>query len=159
MLIRSSGAAGRAKISFVTPPQRQLFNRSPQPPPASAKRTSAISFTAPLRQLFSRSPTEAQRTKISFTAQRYANRRVCDPTADRSLIGIYKNLLITQPILVQAVQSGLLMAIGDLIAQTFFEGTPFLKVDFIRTGKFFALGLCFVVSICVLTGGVDSYYF
>lgn len=64
-----------------------------------------------------------------------------------TLASRYRNLLKTRPILVQAVQAGLLMGTGDLIAQAYIEKTPLPEVNYVRSCKFFALGLIFVVSI------------
>ncbi|CAH1954105.1 unnamed protein product [Acanthoscelides obtectus] len=45
---------------------------------------------------------------------------------------------------VQALQTGVLMGVGDAIAQTFVEKAPGKKYDPRRTGKFFLLGVGFV---------------
>lgn len=57
----------------------------------------------------------------------------------------YKHLLKTRPFLLQAVQAGVLMGAGDFLAQTYIEKTPVKDVNYMRTFRFFALGLVFVV--------------
>lgn len=58
----------------------------------------------------------------------------------------YKQTLNKRPLLVQAIQSGLLMGAGDFIAQTLFEGKISLKeLNFIRTVQFFVIGFVVVV--------------
>lgn len=65
----------------------------------------------------------------------------------KSPISNYNNLLKRKPILVGAVQAGVLMGAGDFVAQYVIEGTPLNRVDYIRSAKFFCLGLFFVVTI------------
>lgn len=77
-------------------------------------------------------------TKIHFTATRFQS---------TSLSGRYQNLLKTRPFLLQAVQAGVLMGAGDFIAQAYVEKTPVKDVNYMRTFRFFALGLVYVVSI------------
>lgn len=57
----------------------------------------------------------------------------------------YKRLLSRHPILTQSVQTGLLMASGDVIAQKIIEKK--YKLEYLRTAQFFALGTLTVVSI------------
>lgn len=61
----------------------------------------------------------------------------------------YQHLLKTRPFLLQAVQAGVLMGAGDFLAQTYIEKTPVKDVNYMRTFRFFALGLVFVVSLIV----------
>lgn len=65
----------------------------------------------------------------------------------KSPISYYNNLLKKRPILVGAIQAGVLMGAGDFVAQHLIEGTPLRQVDYVRSMKFFCLGLFFVVSI------------
>lgn len=62
-----------------------------------------------------------------------------------SISARYRHLLKTRPFLLQAVQAGVLMGAGDFIAQAYIEGTPVKDVNYMRTVRFFALGLVFVV--------------
>ncbi|GAB0097414.1 Mpv17-like protein [Sergentomyia squamirostris] len=52
----------------------------------------------------------------------------------------YQKTLTKYPLLTQSIQTGILMASGDLIAQTFVEKTNINKLDYLRTGQFFAIG-------------------
>ncbi|XP_059611248.1 protein Mpv17 [Phlebotomus argentipes] len=60
----------------------------------------------------------------------------------RQLSSGYQKALAKYPLLTQSVQTGILMASGDLIAQTVVEKTSINKLDYLRTGQFFAIGLC-----------------
>ncbi|XP_050101196.1 protein Mpv17 [Anopheles aquasalis] len=59
-----------------------------------------------------------------------------------SLSSLYKRALVRYPVLVQSVQSGLLMGAGDVIAQSFIERKDWKSFDGIRAAKFFAIGFC-----------------
>lgn len=63
-----------------------------------------------------------------------------------SQAGTSKNLLKVRPLLFQFLQAGTLMGAGDFIAQACFEKTPLQQIDYVRTTKFFCLGLLVVVS-------------
>lgn len=52
----------------------------------------------------------------------------------------YKNVLEKRPILVQSIQTGLLMGSGDLIAQKFIEKNDIKNIDWIRTSQFMGIG-------------------
>ena len=62
------------------------------------------------------------------------------------IVCIYKNLLRRHFVAVQAVQTGILMGTGDIIAQTVLENKPFQQIDKKRTLQFVGLGTLFVVS-------------
>ena len=55
-----------------------------------------------------------------------------------SLFRIYQRLLTSYPILMQSVQSGLLMGTGDVIAQKYVEKK--YDLDLVRTIKFGSIG-------------------
>ncbi|KAL3282233.1 hypothetical protein HHI36_005428 [Cryptolaemus montrouzieri] len=59
-------------------------------------------------------------------------------------IRTYKKLLQTYPLLVQSVQTGVLMGTGDMIAQGFIEGRSLKNLDTKRTITFCGLGTCLV---------------
>lgn len=61
-------------------------------------------------------------------------------------VGTTKNLPKIRPLLFQFLQAGTLMGAGDFIAQACFEKTPLQQIDYVRTTKFFCLGLVVVVS-------------
>ncbi|KAK9888520.1 hypothetical protein WA026_000771 [Henosepilachna vigintioctopunctata] len=61
-----------------------------------------------------------------------------------SLIKAYQKLLHTYPLLIQSGQTGVLMGLGDVIAQKFIEGKSFENHDMRRTFTFFGIGTCFV---------------
>lgn len=68
-----------------------------------------------------------------------------------SLSTLYKRALVRYPVLVQSVQSGLLMGAGDVIAQGFIERKDWQSFDGMRAFKFFGIGFCVGVSMrCVL---------
>lgn len=64
----------------------------------------------------------------------------------RGLIKLYQNVLCRRPYLVQAVQTGTLMAAGDAISQTFIENTAIKDVDYKRMFKFASIGFFIGVS-------------
>ncbi|XP_321299.5 protein Mpv17 [Anopheles gambiae] len=59
-----------------------------------------------------------------------------------SLSTLYKRALVRYPVLVQSVQSGLLMGAGDVIAQGFIERKDWQSFDGMRAFKFFGIGFC-----------------
>lgn len=54
---------------------------------------------------------------------------------------VYQKTLVKYPILIQAVQSGVLMGTGDLIAQSIVEKKPFENINWLRTAQFASVGL------------------
>lgn len=56
----------------------------------------------------------------------------------------YQNVIIKHPILIQSIQTGVLMGVGDLIAQTIVEKKQLSQINIFRTGQFFTIGLFFV---------------
>jgi len=67
------------------------------------------------------------------------------------LFGAYHRLLYAHPICTQAVQSSILMGIGDIISQAVFEGQEIKNIDKGRVIRFAGIGLIFMVSIEVLS--------
>lgn len=61
----------------------------------------------------------------------------------------YSKVLKKHPILVQAVQSGILMGTGDVIAQTFLEKTEIKNLNILRTAQFFGIGFFIGVNPCI----------
>lgn len=61
-------------------------------------------------------------------------------TNRRTMSSTYSQVLKKHPILVQAVQSGILMGSGDVIAQTFLEKTELKNLNILRTAQFFGIG-------------------
>uniref|UniRef100_U5ETK0 Mitochondrial inner membrane protein Mpv17 n=1 Tax=Corethrella appendiculata TaxID=1370023 RepID=U5ETK0_9DIPT len=59
-----------------------------------------------------------------------------------SFVRFYKLCLKKYPVLVQSVQSGLLMGTGDVIAQTLIEKKDSKQFDTFRALKFFGIGFC-----------------
>ncbi|XP_055546142.1 protein Mpv17-like [Wyeomyia smithii] len=59
-----------------------------------------------------------------------------------SLSTLYKRALVKYPILVQSVQSGILMGSGDIIAQTLIEKRKLTGIDGMRAFRFFGIGFC-----------------
>lgn len=68
-------------------------------------------------------------------------------TMGRGLVKLYQNVLCRRPYLVQAVQTGTLMAAGDAISQTLIENTPIKDLDYKRMVKFASIGFFVGVSI------------
>lgn len=60
------------------------------------------------------------------------------------LFGAYRRLLYAHPICTQAVQSSILMGIGDIISQTVFEGKEIKNIDKGRVIRFAGIGLIFI---------------
>ncbi|KAK2588851.1 hypothetical protein KPH14_001720 [Odynerus spinipes] len=58
----------------------------------------------------------------------------------RTVIKLYQKLLHKYPVGSQAVQAGVLMALGDQIAQNVVERRKFGNLDFIRTSQFASIG-------------------
>lgn len=52
----------------------------------------------------------------------------------------YSQVLKKHPILVNSIQSGILMGTGDVIAQTFLEKTEIKNLNILRTVQFFGIG-------------------
>jgi hypothetical protein len=67
------------------------------------------------------------------------------------LFGTYRALLYAHPIYTQAVQSSILMGIGDIISQAAFEDKGIKNIDKGRVIRFAGIGLVFIVSIKVLS--------
>lgn len=63
-----------------------------------------------------------------------------------SLFRAYQRFITKYPVLSQAVQTGALMAGGDLIAQTAIEGKRVDKANYLRTAQFASVGFCLAVS-------------
>lgn len=59
----------------------------------------------------------------------------------KRLVHGYKNLLTHRPYTVQAVQTATLMGFGDVIAQTFIDGTPITNINPVRTVQYAVVGL------------------
>uniref|UniRef100_A0A8D8EV70 Mitochondrial inner membrane protein Mpv17 n=1 Tax=Culex pipiens TaxID=7175 RepID=A0A8D8EV70_CULPI len=57
-----------------------------------------------------------------------------------SLSSLYKRALVKYPVLMQSVQSGILMGTGDVIAQTLVEKRQFNQLDGMRAIRFFGIG-------------------
>ncbi|XP_076276211.1 mitochondrial inner membrane protein MPV17 [Lasioglossum baleicum] len=60
----------------------------------------------------------------------------------RNVITLYQRLLAKYPLRTQAVQAGILMGLGDEIAQNVIERRKFKDLDFKRTAQFACIGLC-----------------
>lgn len=58
----------------------------------------------------------------------------------RNILKFYQSLLIKYPIRTQAAQAGILMGLGDQLAQNLIERRKFKDIDFIRTGHFAVIG-------------------
>ncbi|KAJ8670585.1 hypothetical protein QAD02_001844 [Eretmocerus hayati] len=57
---------------------------------------------------------------------------------------VYQNFLRRYPFGMQAFQAGILMGIGDQIAQNLVEKRPLKNLDYVRTGQFAVIGFCMV---------------
>lgn len=66
--------------------------------------------------------------------------------SNMSLSSLYKRALVKYPVLVQSVQSGILMGSGDIIAQTLIEKRNLKTLDGMRAFRFFGIGFCIGVS-------------
>lgn len=64
-----------------------------------------------------------------------------------TVLRIYERLLQKYPLITSSVQTGILMATGDVIAQTTIEGTSLKDINFVRTSQFGTVGLFVAVSI------------
>jgi hypothetical protein len=62
------------------------------------------------------------------------------------LFGTYRGVLYAHPIYTQAVQSSILMGIGDIISQAAFEERGIKDIDKGRVIRFAGIGLLFTVS-------------
>lgn len=60
---------------------------------------------------------------------------------------MYQKLLDKHFLVVQCIQTGSMMAIGDVVAQTLIEKKKNNEFESMRTVKFGLLGVCFVVSL------------
>ncbi|KAL1380476.1 hypothetical protein pipiens_014164 [Culex pipiens pipiens] len=70
-------------------------------------------------------------------------------TRRMSLSSLYKRALVKYPVLMQSVQSGILMGTGDVIAQTLVEKRQFNQLDGMRAIRFFGIGFVIGVSACL----------
>lgn len=59
---------------------------------------------------------------------------------------IYQRILKKRPVLVNAVQTGILISTGDIIAQSLIERKKLTKIDIERTLHFFVIGIGIVVN-------------
>lgn len=62
------------------------------------------------------------------------------------LLQMYNRALHSRPILIQTVQTSILMGTGDVISQIFIEKKPFEEYSILRTLQFSSIGFCFLVS-------------
>jgi hypothetical protein len=69
----------------------------------------------------------------------------------QKLFGAYHRPMYAHPIFNQAVQSSILMGIGDIISQAIFEGKEIKNIDKGRVIRFAGIGLIFMVSVEVLS--------
>ncbi|XP_076661684.1 mitochondrial inner membrane protein MPV17 isoform X1 [Halictus rubicundus] len=60
----------------------------------------------------------------------------------RSVMILYQRLLSKYPLRTQAVQAGILMGLGDQIAQNLIERKEIRDLDYKRTAQFACIGLC-----------------
>lgn len=66
------------------------------------------------------------------------------------IIKVYRRVVTRYPIIIQATQAGILMALGDQIAQNFIERKKFKELDFLRTAQFGSIGFFITVLDHVL---------
>lgn len=72
-------------------------------------------------------------------------RRYCtQPTNNSNKDGVYTRVLKKYPLLMQAVQTGILMGSGDIIAQYFVEDKRVNQIDLKRTSQFAGMGFLVV---------------
>ncbi|EEB10887.1 protein Mpv17, putative [Pediculus humanus corporis] len=72
---------------------------------------------------------------------------------------VYKILTLKYPIGSQAIQTGLIMGNGDVIAQLLVEKKPFSLFDFLRTSQYVFVGSFFVgPSLRVWYGFIDKIF-
>lgn len=64
----------------------------------------------------------------------------------RNILKLYQQALTRWPYLMQAIQTGSLMATGDIISQTFIESKSFKQLDVKRTIGFSSIGFFVGVS-------------
>lgn len=62
----------------------------------------------------------------------------------RRVISQYHIILNKYPLCTQAVQTGILMGVGDFISQKWIEGKSLEKIEWKRTARFFGLGVIFM---------------
>lgn len=65
----------------------------------------------------------------------------------RFLWKAYQRTLAKHPILIQSIQTAILMGTGDVISQTLIEKKYYGKINLIRTAKFASVGFFLGVSI------------
>ncbi|XP_037081123.1 protein Mpv17-like [Pollicipes pollicipes] len=71
---------------------------------------------------------------------------------------LYNSLLTRHPVIVQSVQAGALMGVGDVLAQAAVERRPLRELDLFRVGRFFGIGLCMVgPGLRLWYGALDRY--
>lgn len=73
----------------------------------------------------------------------------------RGIFKLYQDVLNRRPYFVQAIQTGTLMAAGDVISQTIIEKIPVKYIDYKRTLKFSSIGFfvgvsCFFVDTVMI---------
>lgn len=61
-----------------------------------------------------------------------------------SILAAYTRALHKYPTIVQSLQAGTTMFMGDVLAQLVVENKPVKDYELIRSARFFALGTCFV---------------
>ncbi|XP_034232291.1 protein Mpv17-like [Thrips palmi] len=62
----------------------------------------------------------------------------------RALLSLYQNAIRRYPMGSQAVQTGILMATGDVVAQTVIDKRKLIELDLGRVARFGAIGTCLV---------------
>ncbi|XP_006612128.1 protein Mpv17 [Apis dorsata] len=74
------------------------------------------------------------------------------------IIKVCRRVVTRYPIIIQATQAGILMALGDQIAQNFIEQKKFKELDFLRTAQFGSIGF-FITGPVTRTwyGILDKY--
>jgi len=74
------------------------------------------------------------------------------------LRALYSGLLTRHPVMVQSVQAGALMAVGDVLAQAAVERRALKDFDLSRMGRFFGIGLCLVgPGLRLWYGALDQF--
>ncbi|XP_071442460.1 mitochondrial inner membrane protein Mpv17-like [Hetaerina americana] len=69
-----------------------------------------------------------------------------------SIIKAYQRILMKHPTKIQALQTGVLMGLGDTVAQTLIEKKKYKEYDFMRTARFFGIG------VFIAGPGLKSWY-